>query len=190
MDKYKFYHNTLLTSQCITFTIQATKLSIQNTKLEQKLKDAHDNSEDLLRDLRKEFECKRRKEREIHKAAMDESKAKISFLSEELNKVQPNKDNSQDFELLQKTIYDLRLELKITKDEMNFFRKELVNREENYNSRFSGNENCGSVGVMTVIKQKKNGESTDYSKKNKGYSMKNGQINTQKQRRRCTLPRI
>ena len=143
-----------------------------------------ENSEKIYRDQQNNFNCKIRKDREAHRELVERIKKENKDLLEQMNSASTTEIQAKN-RILQETVENLRIELKTTKDEMNFFRRELLNREENYNSTFSGNPNRsqGPIGVINVMKQRNNGESYGNVSHRRSSTKGSIRINT-------TLPRI
>ena len=165
-------------------------MSIQIHKEKQQMSKLIDDFEKSQVGQQHEYESKRLKDRESHKAAIDKMNTENKLLLEKINSSSFNEIKEMN-ESLEKTIDSLRAELKTTKDEMNFFRRELINREENYNSKFAGNSthNNSTVGVMNVIKEKINSETSDNQVRRRS-SMKNNISSKTSYRKKSILPRI
>lgn len=96
--------------------------------------------EERLREVAKEY--KALEERYLARESRPEDLQKIALLSDEIN--------------------SLNEEVQKTKEEMAYFKREMLNREENYNQKFSRQPN---VGVMNVIKPKESAEQASFGRK-------------------------
>jgi len=75
--------------------------------------------------------------------------------------------------------------VKKTKEEMIYFKRELLNREENFNKKFNTNPN---VGVMSVIKAKNPGKGDPKKRRNSGLPPPPGAKGGAKENRRVSGP--
>ena len=100
--------------------------NLMKQMLEQKMA-----AEKILERIQSEWHIKVEKIRKSHQQSLDKANNEICQLVCELNqnKTSENSEHENKIESLESIIAHLRTELKTAKEEMNFFRREVINRE-------------------------------------------------------------
>ena len=138
---------------------------IEQTKLQNELSNLQEDAESKMKYLQKAQERKLEKEREAHRSALEKANIELRTLLNQLKHRQSNPEDVENIESLNLSVTDLQAELATAKEEMNFFRRELINREENFNRKFTS-KSPRNVGVMNVLKPKTtNGETVNIDRR-------------------------
>ena len=114
-------------------------------KLAQTMKRAGEERQLLM--LKAEHDMQ--EERSAHELVVSGKESEIEALHERYAARESRPEDLQRIAVLEREMVDKDALVKKTKEEMVYFKRELINREENFNQKFGSNPN---VGVMSVIK--------------------------------------
>lgn len=141
------------------------EIQILKQNIEDKERKHNSMYQQLIRDSRTIFEQMAAKVKEEKESILEEARRNIVRLEEELkvstrkveeaNQQYRNRESRPDdietIKSLRQHIKNLELNLKTLKDEMLYYKQELLNREENFNHRFRDKTTTQKVGVLDVL---------------------------------------